>query len=313
MAKIGQNKGKPTQKYTPAGRRVSPLKPGLSGARNWATAQVRGARYSKRKFSRLVLTATLFVLFVLWLGLWLGGFMPNINSSYHRFTKDKLVGIGFVVKYVDVVGEGRVREDKVREMLGVQPGDYLFDMDIVNAQARIQSLGWVDTAVVRRLWPNRIVVHINERRPYALWQNNQQIRVIDKTGVVILAADVQDFTNLPYFVGHGAQQNVQDGWDMLQSHPEILSETQAMVRVGDRRWNVILSNGKRILLPEKNPQAALQRFDTYNQKHGLLGLDLYSIDMRVKGRLTLRPQAMQKYSDKKPNKIMHAASKHSKA
>ena len=295
MAKIGHKKGK--AKFAAAGqsgaRRISPLKPGLSGARarNWATAQIRSATYSRQKFMRLVAMIIAFVLFLLWLGLWLGGFMPNITSSYNSFTKQKLVKMGFVVKHVDVVGEGRVREDKVREMLGVRSGDYLFDMDIKNAQDRIQSLSWVETAVVRRLWPDRIVVHINERRPYALWQNNNKIRVIDKTGAVILMANTREFSELPFVVGEGGAEKAEAIWNILQTHPDVLMQTSSVVRVGERRWDIVLKDGMRILLPEKNPAAALQRFDTYNHEHGLLGLDLQRIDMRIKGRLTLVPKS----------------------
>ena len=292
MAKVGHKKGKPkfaANRARGGVRRVSPLKPGLRGARNWATAQIRSASYSRQNFTRLMITGTILAFAILWGGLWLGGFTPYVASGFDRFTKQKLVNMGFVVKYVDIVGEGRVREDKVREMLGVRAGDYLFDMDIKNAQERIQSLSWVDTAVVRRLWPNRVVVHINERRPYALWQNNQKIRVIDNAGSVILTADAREFSDLPFVVGVGAAENAQNIWDMLETHPDVLARTEAVVFVGERRWDIVLKDGMRILLPEKNPAAALQRFDTYNREHDLLGLDLKRIDMRVKGRLTLRP------------------------
>lgn len=305
MAKIGQKKAKAKfagSRGLGGSRRISPLKPGLSGARNWATAQIRGASYSRRKMTRLVITAITLIFLVLWGGLWLGGFTPNIKSSYDRFVQSKLTGMGFVVKHVDVVGEGRVREDKVREMLGVRPGDYLFDMDIRNAQERIQSLSWVETAIVRRLWPNRIVVHINERRPYALWQHNQQIRVVDNYGVEILTADARDFADLPFVVGLGAAENAQTIWDILQTNPDILARTQAAVFVGQRRWDIVLENGMRILLPEQNLATALQRFDTYNREHGLLMLDVQRIDMRIKGRLILQPKSDEKPHLKSPRK-----------
>jgi len=143
MAKVGHKKGKPkfaANRARGGVRRVSPLKPGLRGARNWATAQIRSASYSRQNFTRLMITGTILAFAILWGGLWLGGFTPYVTSGFDRFTKQKLVNMGFVVKYVDIVGEGRVREDKVREMLGVRAGDYLFDMDIKNAQERIQSL-----------------------------------------------------------------------------------------------------------------------------------------------------------------------------
>jgi len=291
MAKVGNmgRAGKPrkTAKFGGA-RRVSPLKPGLRGARNWATAQIRSASYSRRKFNRLLITGLALIFGVIWGGLWLGGFLPQISSNIDQFKKQRLVSMGFVVKYVDVVGEGRVQEDKVRQMLGVRFGDYLFDMNVKNAQERIESLSWVETAVVRRLWPDRIVVHINERRPYALWQNNQKIHVVDNTGEVIFPADAREFSDLPFVVGPGAAPHAQTVWTMLKIQPEVLERTEAVVFVGGRRWDIVLKNGMRILLPEQNPDAALHRLGTYNQQHDILDLDLQHIDMRVKGRLTLR-------------------------
>ena len=44
--------------------RVSPIKPGLKGARNWATAQVRAASYSREGFWRLVLSVCITFLFI---------------------------------------------------------------------------------------------------------------------------------------------------------------------------------------------------------------------------------------------------------
>ncbi len=291
MAKIGhRGRGGKPGRMAGGVRRVSPLKPGLRGARNWATAQIRSASYSRRKFNHLLIAALVLVSGVIWSGLWLGGFLPQISANIDQFKKQRLINMGFVVKYVDVVGEGRVQADKVRQMLGVRPGDYLFDMDIESAQARIQSLSWVETVVVRRLWPDGIVVHINERRPYALWQNNQEIHVVDHTGTIVFPADPREFAHLPFVVGPGAAKHVQSIWAMLDTRADVKERTEALVFVGNRRWDIVLKNGTRILLPEDKPASALQRLVSYHQQHGLLDLNLHRIDMRVRGRLVLQPK-----------------------
>ena len=204
------------RKAKPAPTRVSPLKPGLSGARNWATAQARAASYSPKRMRRLILTGLGLAFLVLWGALWLGGFIPALQASSARFSKHRLMNIGFVVKHVDVVGEGRIAETDVRDILGVRPGDYLFDMDINNAQMRVQSLSWVDTAVVRRLWPDRIVVHINEKIPYAMWQNNGVMKVVDQAGVIITDAKAEKFPKLPLVVGIGASAQTSGFLDILR-------------------------------------------------------------------------------------------------
>lgn len=281
---------KPVKKSSST-RRISPLKPGLTGARNWATAQVRAASYSRKKMMRLVVSGLIVFLAVLWSALWLGGFIPNIQASGAKFTKSRLMAMGFVVDHVDIVGEGRISEAAVRAQLGVQPGDYLFDMDIKTAQARIQSLSWVETAVIRRLWPNRVVVHINERRPFALWQNNEIIQVADNTGTIIFDADVSNFNALPLVIGPGAAEHASDIIRNLTVSNLLQERVAAIVFVGQRRWDLVLHDGTRILLPEGKSGEAISRITAFHEKNGLLDLDLERIDMRIEGRLMLKPGA----------------------
>jgi len=292
MAALGKFK-KPKSKTAARGgpRRVSPLKPGLTGARNWAASQMRAARYSKKKMTRMIVSGAVLSIAVLWSALWLGGFIPDIQSASARFTKTRLMSMGFVVKHVDIVGEGRVTEEQVKSMLGVEPGDYLFDMDIENARTRIESLSWVETAVVRRLWPDRIDVHIVERRPYALWQHNNTIKLADNSGVIITTNELGDFRHLPLVVGIGGAENAQDFLELLGAHEALNARTEAVIYVSERRWDIVLKDdGPRIMLPANNPSAALDRLDGYIETYGLLGIDLERIDMRVDGRLTLRPR-----------------------
>ncbi len=286
MAKRKANKRKP------APRRVSPLKPGLSGARNWANAHVRAAGYSRNRLMRLIGAGVVVGLFVIVGALWLGGFMPTLQASGARFTKQRLMNAGFIVKYVDVVGEGRISEQQVRDALGVRSGDYLFDMDIKNAQERVQSLNWVDTAIVRRLWPNRVVVHINERIPYALWQENGEFKLVDASGTRIHVQNMAEFTSLPLVVGAGAEKNANAFLRLLNQYPSIKQRVESAVYVNERRWDIILKDRTlRVLLPENNLGQALANLQEYHGKHGVLDLDLERIDMRVEGRLYLRPIA----------------------
>ena len=127
--------------------------------------------------------------------------MPNVRQATGDFTRDRMMSMGFVIDRVDVMGEGRLHEADVRKALGVYAGDYLFGVDMEGAQARVESLSWVDRAIIRRLWPDRIVVQIIERQPYALWQDEGVVQVVDVSGEVITDADPSRFTDLTLFVG----------------------------------------------------------------------------------------------------------------
>lgn len=304
MAAIGKRGPKP-RRASPAPRnggmrRVSPLKPGLRQARNWATAQVRAASYTRKGAMRMSAAIAAFIITIVFLGLWLGGFLPQVRQGSADFTRARLMSMGFVVDSVDVQGEGRIREDEVRAALGITPGDYLFEADMRAAQLRVQSLSWVDDAMVRRLWPNRYVVHIIERQPVALWQKKGQISVVDDEGRIIEAAAAREFYDLPLIVGQSAAAQSQRIYDALALAPSLAPQVEAIIHVGERRWNLALKgDAPLIMLPEQEMAKALARLERLHQSHGILDLNLEFIDLRVPQRLVVRPRASNNASPKR--------------
>ena len=175
--------------------RVSPLKPGLRGARNWAAAQMRAASHTRKGMIRFITSVFLMFCLMAFLALWLLGALPAVRQGMHDFKVNRLMSMGFVVKQVDVMGEGRLNEADVRAAIGIYPGEYFFGADLERAQIRTESLPWVDRAVVRRLWPNRIVVQLVETKPYALWQQNGQFSLVSAKGEEI--TKYEDVRSMP--------------------------------------------------------------------------------------------------------------------
>lgn len=63
--------------------------------------------------------------------------------------------------------------------------------------------------------------------------------------------------------------------------------------VGERRWDLVTKNGLRILLPEQEAGKALASLGQLDRAKNLFALELESIDMRVEGRLYLRPKSLK--------------------
>ena len=285
MAAVGKGKSIPQGSH-----RVSPLKPGLRGARNWASAQMRAASHTRKGFIRLVLSIIGTFLFIIFLGIWLGGFLPNVMQAGDNFKRNRLMSMGFVIERVDVMGEGRLREEDVRRALGVYAGDYLFDIDMDGAQKRVESLSWVDRAVVRRLWPDRIVVQIIERQPYALWQYEGEVKVVDVKGAAISDADAIKFTQLTLFVGESAGEQAADIHQMMGEFPQLSGRVESFVNVSGRRWDMVLDEGAiRVMLPEHNMRKALRHLQSLQAQTRILDRTIETIDMRLPDRLTISP------------------------
>lgn len=275
--------------------RVSSLKPGLRGAhqvRNMVAAKMRGASYTKGAAIRFWTSLVFIIGGTVFLALWLGGFLPDVRQATQDFKRERLMSVGFVVERIDVMGEGRLQEDEVLSALSIDQGDYLFNADLKAAKKRIESLSWVEDALVRRLWPNRIVVQIIERRPYALWQMNGDVKLVDASGTVISSADPMQYTKLPLVVGEGAAEAVTEIHALVEKYPDISSRVNALVYINEARWDILMNNRQQTLkLPPENVERALSRLSALHAETQILDRDLTVIDLRLPDRISL--QAMK--------------------
>lgn len=272
-------------------QRVSPLKPGLRKAQVWGAAKVRAAQHSKKSFLRFCGGVLAVFLAVTALALWMGGFWPQLIENGKLYKQHRLMAMGFVVSRVDVMGEGRLNEQDVLRAINIRPGDYFFGVDLEAAQRRTESLPWVDRAVVRRLWPNRIVVQLVENQPYALWQNEGQFSLVDATGEVI--APVSSETILPedllQVVGKGASAEAETLEASLALWPGLRARTTSAVYVSERRWDLIIEGGIKVKLPASDVDVALSNLADLQARSQILDRRVSEIDMRLSDRVSIRP------------------------
>ena len=76
--------------------------------------------------------------------------------------------------------------------------------------------------------------------------------------------------------------------ELMQRYPGISSLTKAMVRVGERRWDLELASGVTVMLPETGEAAELERLSRMDTEQGLFERDVMMIDMRMADRMVIR-------------------------
>ena len=205
------------------------------------------------------------------------------------------IGGGLVINTIRIEGLDKTPENFLRAALGVSKGDKLLGFSLDAARARIEKLTWVQRATVERHLPGTIVVRLEERRPYAVWQNGGKFQLIDRTGEVVVqqdpGKDADAFKTLPLVVGAGAPEAAASLLDDLAALPALRSRVVAAVRVGERRWNLHLSNGADVLLPEGAEGPAMTKLMELQTSQSLLDRPLQVVDMRLPDRLVVRPMA----------------------
>ena len=190
----------------------------------------------------------------------------------------------------EVILEGRTNTplDLVSAAIGLRRGDPILAFSPADARARLESIAWVESAHVERRLPGTILVRLTERTPFAIWQHQGRFSIIDRDGRVVTSDTLDAFGPLPLVVGAGAETHGAALYDLLLAHRPVLERTLAMVRVGERRWNLRLHNGVDVLLPEGQEAPALNRLAEMHERHALLDRPLVAIDMRLPDRMVLR-------------------------
>jgi cell division protein FtsQ len=178
-----------------------------------------------------------------------------------------------------------------------------FTLDLRQAQRAFESVPWVRQAVVRREWPDRLAVRLEEYQPVALWGagDDGATRLVSRQGEVFDAnvGDVED-DHLPTLQGpDGSAPQV---LAMLHRLSPVLARIDADVdalALSERgSWRVELDSGAEIELGRGSEDEVIARTErfvgtltqvTSRYKRALLSADLRHNDgyaLRLKGITT---------------------------
>jgi cell division protein FtsQ len=205
---------------------------------------------------------------------------------------------GFRVSKIEILGAETVSLPAIKAALGVAEGDPSLGVSLAAAAARIDQLGPVQNATVQRALPGTIIVTIDERAPYAIWQTSDsngaaKFVLIDKDGNVIANQDAalakRRDPGLLLFVGQDAPQHAAALMAQLQTQPTVLSRAVAAERIDGLRWNLTLKDQAVVKLPAENEQNAIATLAGLQNSMALLDRPVESIDLRQPDRLVVRP------------------------
>jgi cell division protein FtsQ len=196
--------------------------------------------------------------------------------------------LGFDIAIVTISGEADLRVPEILADAGISPKNSLLFLDAAQARTRLETVPLIKQASVRKLYPNHLVIDIVERAPYALWQKDGQVNIVAADGAVIDQLRDQRFAGLPFVVGEGANERLTEFNALLGAAGELGPKIRAGVLVAHRRWNLKMTNGVDVMLPENNPEAAVATLLRLQRESRVLDRDVISLDLRVEGRMFAR-------------------------
>ncbi len=202
----------------------------------------------------------------------------------------------FIVNLMAIDGATDAVSNDIREIVPVDFPVSSFDLDLDGMQARILELDAVARADIRIRQGGILQVEISERIPAAVWRVGRDIELLDAQGhrVATIASRVER-ADLPLLAGVGAELQVPEALAILAAAAPVADRVRGLVRIGERRWDLVLDRNQRIMLPETGPVAALEQVMALHEAQDLMARDIIAVDMRNAARATLHlaPDAVQ--------------------
>lgn len=195
----------------------------------------------------------------------------------------------FTVHMLAVEGASDELIEDVREVLPVTFPVSSFDLDLPALQTVIEDLDAVAQVSLRVQAGGVLEAVIEERSPALVWQTRAALVLLDAEGHRVGPIEARvAHAQLPLVVGPGADRAAAEALRLQLIAQPVAPRLVALQRIGERRWDVVLTDGQRILLPETAPERALARAMAVDDAQELLSRDVARLDLRLPDRPTVQ-------------------------
>ena len=197
----------------------------------------------------------------------------------------------FAVGEIEVVGDvTNVTREQVETIVFTELEGTFFTVDLGSAQAAFEKLPWVRRVSIRRHWPNRLEVAVEEHRELARWGNSA---LVNSYGEVFEGASNN---RLPMFDGpDGAYTEVTSYYLQFNEALSRIGRYVETVRVSERRaWRLLLDDGTVIELGRAGVIARLRAYvEAYERSVARLEGGASYVDLRYANGFTVRVKNLQ--------------------
>jgi cell division protein FtsQ len=198
----------------------------------------------------------------------------------------------FIMTDFNVIGADPQTTADIEGILPVEFPVSSFELDMEELRETVEQLYAIKSARVRVGENGMLDVDVTPRVAVAVWRDRNTLRLIDADGIIAgIIEERAERRDLPLIAGDGAFENIDEALTLFRTAGPIRERVRGLVRMGERRWDLVLDRGQRLLLPDENPITALDRMIVLNEAQDLLDRDVAVVDMRNPKRAVLRMTA----------------------
>lgn len=195
----------------------------------------------------------------------------------------------FMVKLMAIDGAEGPLAAEIRAALPIEFPQSSFDLELPAIRATIKALNSVKNAAVRIKPGGVLQVDVTPRVAVAIWRTQDGLVLVDDGGALVTEIANRGLrADLPLIAGQGAARHVPEALSLVAATQPLGGRVRGLVRMGARRWDVVLDRDQRIMLPEDGALQALERVIALEGAQEVLSRDVARVDMRLAQRPTVR-------------------------
>lgn len=190
------------------------------------------------------------------------------------------------------------RRHEIEQVLPATLKGNFFSVNLEAVRGALEKLPWVRNATVRRVWPARLEIGIEEHRAMARWGEGHNELVNSYGEVFTAAASDEELAVMPQLAGpNGTAPEVLRRYAELVEALRPLGDKPVALTLSSRlAWQVRLSQGLRLDLGREQPKAPIgtrvQRFvEVYPEAVAQRNVTPAVVDLRYPNGFAMRVAA----------------------
>ncbi len=180
--------------------------------------------------------------------------MPDVNEQIAI----KKILINKSLRYVE--------KNEVDTLLEQALKKDFFSLELNDVAQTVNHIPWVKSAQVKKIWPDTVLVNIQEQSPVARWGKAQ---LISANGEVFAPGNLQDFDHLPHLIGNELQR--EEITRFYDQTTQTLRDSGLNISVLNMKsafeWRIQFDNGLLVILSAKQGLERIKEFRAVYQKH----------------------------------------------
>ena len=151
----------------------------------------------------------------------------------------------FELSAIEVRGTKRLTEVQVMDLAGISRLPSIFDVPVSRIEEALSQNPWIEEALARRVFPDRLIVEVRERSPRAILQL-EELHYVDHEGIVFKRVAPGEPVNFPVVTGLlPTDMEDPEGKELLARSLELVSLWESSERLGaDRLSEIHVAKGR---------------------------------------------------------------------